>query len=318
MKNVVTILSHFHAIYGPLIFLTYPNIDITPDIQNIQNALDLKLNEGFFETEDAVRTINYNFTIRSDRGRGGGEMLLLSYIMTETDAKAESYKPKMLIAVQRMKDDRELWTAFYEDREDKGKKHKDKLLEILKDLDIDLRSTEVSTVGYLSNGRDIYEKGFIPVPKTIKEEKEGRATLEEACKRKFLTVFKENPDHSFTIRAYSVNANVYKLEVYTDKVDIFTPRVTTIGIQDTLKGEVIATSGICQGKTVCTLEVYFAFDGKRELINDFCKKLKTQIASDSKQYPLVLCSPLELETVDLSQYQALRSEREREGQIRVD
>lgn len=294
---MVVILNYFDVVIGPKILLKYPRIEETEDILKITRSMDFNVDEeeGFVEMVDEVRALNYMFTVKSPLSRGGEDFISLSYIITETDVDINFYKEKILTASQRIKKIENAWMGLREPYTDKNE-HRVKLKEIIKDLDIDLRSKETATVGYLSSGSDIYREGLIPVPKIIKEEKEGMEILDRATKRNFLTVYKENFDGSFTLRAYVVNSdNIYKIQVYSDKVNITTPRIVTAGIMKYLKGNIIATSGICQGESICTFEAYFEYMGDKERLHDFRNLLKKEIKSESEQYPFVVCSPVEKE-----------------------
>ncbi len=79
------VLSYFHKLKGPEIYLSYPNALLEQDlIDNLIRIFDLEFNETFFEIvliNKKKRIINLYFEIPSGWARGKKEMVMLSLIM---------------------------------------------------------------------------------------------------------------------------------------------------------------------------------------------------------------------------------------------
>lgn len=292
---MVAVLSHFDIRCGPKIKIIYPSIEITDQIQAVTSGvMDNKLGEGFYDARDKVRSISHIFSIESPRQRGKVETLTLSCIITENDPNLNQYKEKILKAIKRIKKIPDCWKAFYGDYKKEKEEIWAKLNEIVKDLDIDLREKQSTTVGYMTDGKIVYNRGILPVPKTIKQEMEGERIYQEAINRKFLVVYKENIDGSFIVRSHlTKNGSVWKFQVISDKVDIFISRTVTTRINEDLGAEILATSGICQGENVCTFEVYFEYEGEKEKISKLVSKLKGEIKTKNENYPIFFYSLVE-------------------------
>ena len=81
------VLTYFHRIKGPSIFLSFPqnNAKLEEDIvHKLMKFFDLDINETFFEIvliNKKKRILNLYFEIPSDWARGNIEMAMLSLIM---------------------------------------------------------------------------------------------------------------------------------------------------------------------------------------------------------------------------------------------
>jgi hypothetical protein len=84
------VLTHFHGVKGPVIFLNYPE-NIPSSVRNkVLRFFDLDIEEEFFEIvliNQGQRIVNLYFEIPSEWARGGVEMAMISVIMkTEYDS----------------------------------------------------------------------------------------------------------------------------------------------------------------------------------------------------------------------------------------
>ncbi len=79
------VLSYFHRIKGPNIYLSFPEVQLEQDIINkLMKFFDLDINETFFEIvliNRKRRILNLYFEIPSEWARGKVEMVMLSLIM---------------------------------------------------------------------------------------------------------------------------------------------------------------------------------------------------------------------------------------------
>ncbi len=87
MKKLHLVLTYFHRIQGPSIFLSFPDAKLEEDIINkLMKFFDLDINETFFEIiliNKKKRILNLYFEIPSEWARGKKEMAMLSLIMDE-------------------------------------------------------------------------------------------------------------------------------------------------------------------------------------------------------------------------------------------
>lgn len=79
------VLSYFHKLLGPRIFLSYPDASLEEEIINkLIKIFDVDIGETFFEIiliNKKKRIINLYFELPSSWARGGREMVMLSLIM---------------------------------------------------------------------------------------------------------------------------------------------------------------------------------------------------------------------------------------------
>lgn len=78
------VLSYFHQIKGPLIYISYPDA-LSSDVSNkLLRFFDLDIDETFFEIvliNQKRKIINLYFEVNSDWARGNKEMAMISLIM---------------------------------------------------------------------------------------------------------------------------------------------------------------------------------------------------------------------------------------------
>ncbi len=79
------VLTFFHRVQGPSIYLSYPDAKLEEDIINrLLKFFDLDINETFFEIiliNRKKRILNLYFELPSEWARGKKEMVMLSLIM---------------------------------------------------------------------------------------------------------------------------------------------------------------------------------------------------------------------------------------------
>ena len=79
------VLTYFHQVIGPSIFLSFPDAKLEQDIINkLMRFFDLDINETFFEIvliNKKKKIINLYVEIPSEWARGKKEMVMLSLIM---------------------------------------------------------------------------------------------------------------------------------------------------------------------------------------------------------------------------------------------
>lgn len=294
---MVTILSYFDPKQGPKVIETYPEMEITEDIQNISNELDKRMEEGIFFTKDAIKTINYLFFINSEYSRGGQEVLLLSCIITETIHDEDTYRKRLKHSIEEFKKEKEIYKAFHPDMLG-HQRELERLRAILQELDNEIRSRMTSTIGYLSRGDDIYQYGMLPIHSDVKANEEE---IKESASHTYLIIYKENADKSFSIKGIPVNSeHLYKLEIFTDAVDMWMLKTVTQGFKERLGAKIITTSGICQHSDVCTFEIYFEYEGKEDMLDDFRLYLKKTIPSNSNIYPIIQVSGVDYGSINFN------------------
>lgn len=282
---MVVILSHFHSVMGPLIAHVYPSIELTDDIKFIPNMMDIKNDiEGFFLTADdtgdrTMRLMNCNFTIPSPSNkRGGIEMLMLSYMITESDGNVNFIKEQMKKTVNDMKMNADVYTAFYMDTD--GCEDAQKFIENeLKTLDMALRKSEMATIGYMDSTNVMRNTMTIPIP-IVRNSPSG----------KFLLIYKEENNGEFKVIGIPASHRLYKLDIYTLKINMSLYKMV-IESFNKLGGKILYSSGICQGKKgVCLFEAYFEYEGDKENITNMRSDLEDKIQSDDPRYPVILWS----------------------------
>jgi len=286
---MVVLLIHFHGKIGPRIFMKYPLVEITKDIQNVTRFMDIKHEEGFILTNEELadsvsRNLNYAFSINSPLNiRGKTEELLLSYIITETDPEVDFYRKKILKTVNNLKNEKKLYLAFHQ--KEGGEKKKEFILNELKALDSELRKKEISTTGYIESKKNINERGTIPVP--IQEDWEDGIN--------YLLVYKKETNGIIKLTGYPTRAkNVYKMGIYNDEFKTEEYQIIIKSFRD-IGAKIITSSGICQGKSVqgksiCLFEAYFEYDGDKNDIKEMQEKLIKNITSGDPNYPMIVSS----------------------------
>lgn len=79
------VLTYFHRVKGPSIYLSYPDAKLEKDIINkLIRFYDLDIDETFFEIvliNKKKKILNLYFEIPSDWARGNRELVMLSLIM---------------------------------------------------------------------------------------------------------------------------------------------------------------------------------------------------------------------------------------------
>ena len=123
---MVGILVRFDTVVGPKVIMVYPDVDELKEnyghFKFIEKLLDMNNDkEGFFlaedETEDddeMLRSINYLFYLPSPSNmRGGVEIMLFSYLITEEMPNIEHYKENITSTITNIKAIPENWKAFY-------------------------------------------------------------------------------------------------------------------------------------------------------------------------------------------------------------
>ncbi|MFX1256245.1 MAG: hypothetical protein ACFFAN_00150 [Promethearchaeota archaeon] len=112
------VLTFFHRIQGPKIFLSYPDAKLEEDIiEKLIRFFDLDIDEPFFEIvllNRHKKIINLYFKIPSEWARGRSEMTMLSLIMKE------EYNSKLVYsfivdASHKIMTTKNIFKAFYKD-----------------------------------------------------------------------------------------------------------------------------------------------------------------------------------------------------------
>lgn len=291
---MVTLLSYFDSKIGPCIYLTYPEIELTEDLDAIKAALDIKDSEGFMIIKDGMLVLNYMLYIASPLARGREEMLLLSYIITETEPNEKFYKDRMMETVHSLKTIPDLYKAFYPvDNSDESLASMKIIRSLMQELDHDLRMRDITTTGYRVKNT-FFNSGNLPVPvdlELIKTEREIKS---------YLIVYKKERDDSFSFKGYPIlSKNVYKVEVFTDEINIGMVTTLTTGFKKFLGGRIIYTSGLCVHKSVCSFELYFEYNGDKENVNKYRDHLKKVIKSKSDIYPTIIWSIVQVAETNL-------------------
>jgi len=289
---MVVIISHFDSKIGPRIFLTYPEIEITEDIKGVKTAMDYKDSEGFVMVRDNIMSLNYLIAIPSPHARGRQETVLLSYILTETEPNEKFYKSHILRAVKNIKSVPDIYKAFIEGDNERYIKI---LREIIRDLDIELRMRDITTIGYCVDNTVFFD-GYMVVPRDNEPDREIYVSEpsgeDEITKRRvssYLMVYKKEHDGSFSLKGYPIlTNNVYKMEIFTDQINIGMVAKITNAFKEMLGGRIVYTSGICQATAVCSFELYFEYDGDKDNVKNMRESLINSIESNTDMYPMIM------------------------------
>lgn len=121
IPKVHFVLSYFHGIKGPDVFLSAPEILPQKLEKTIRNIFDINAENPFFEyvvADENVKITNFNFEIPSDWARGKSEMCMLS-IITPKEFKNEQMQDLLSEAVTRIKSSGDIYKSLY--KEDKPK-----------------------------------------------------------------------------------------------------------------------------------------------------------------------------------------------------
>lgn len=263
--------------------MTYPQVEMTDDIEKNQRWMDVLSEEGFVfidegEKTDIDRNLNYVFFIESPLARGGIETLSLSYIITEADPNISFYKEKIKECVDNIKKDSEIYFAFRDDIDsEKMNEAKKRIENALESLDFDLRKREIETIGYMEDIEGIKNHSKIHIPIDLNE-LDGD--------HKYLLIFKEESDGSFRIVGYPTAKPVYKISVLNDELGLSEHTMIIEAFRE-MGSKIIATSGICQGTNICVFEAYIEYDGDEKEIKTLRNDLKDKIKSQSIHYPII-------------------------------
>lgn len=139
--SIYIILTIFDRFHGPVPYINIP--EKVPDFEiseKIANFMNLDFDKSFFEltlVEDNLKTINYNFEVRSDWARGAVEMAQLT-ILTEKNYKSDIFFDLFKETHQIIASKDQIFKGFYKNIPE----HKD-------DPDVDKKYIELS--GILGN-----------------------------------------------------------------------------------------------------------------------------------------------------------------------
>lgn len=288
---MVVVLSYFDHKIGPMVYRTYPKVEITESLKKVNAALDLKDEEGFISFKDNIRALSYLIYIDSPIRRGNKETVLLTYIITETQPNEDSYKGRLGEAAKQIKAIDDVYKAFVGTDEERWP-YIQEIMIIMKNLDIDLRMRDITTVGYCIP-RNSFDMGYMPVPNEAGTDKK---TIES-----YLMVYKKEADGTFNIKGHPIyTEDVYKMEIFTDHLNMRMIPTITRAFQDLLNGRIVYTSGICRKFNVCSFELYFEHDGEGEVVSMFRERLLNEIDSSSDIYPMIIYSRVEMEGVPIT------------------
>ena len=295
---MVVVLSYFDRRIGPVILLTYPEIEITEEIEKVKQSLDFKDSEGFVAIHDTLVAMNYLLPIQSHYARGGYETVLLSYIVTESEPNEKFYKSHIKETAEKIKMEDDIWQAFIEDHENQEERIS-RLREIIRDLDIELRMRDITTIGYCIESR-VFEDGYMAIPRDSVTREVDRDGDDKKIKS-YLMVYKKERDGSFSIKGYPITSNnVYKMEIFTDQINVGMVAKIKQAFDSMLGGRIAYTSGICQSTAVCSFELYFEYDGEKEDVGELRKHLIDEIDSNTPIYPMIIYSIVHTEKTPFS------------------
>ena len=110
------VLTFFHQIKGPSVYLSYPEIVLEEDIINsLIKFFDLEINESFFEIvliTKRKKIINLHFQIPSQWARGKKEFVMLSLLMKK-EYESEQFYAFLVDASYRILNTYNVYKAFY-------------------------------------------------------------------------------------------------------------------------------------------------------------------------------------------------------------
>jgi len=110
------VLTFFHQIKGPSVYLSYPEVKLEEDIINsLIKFFDLEINETFFEIvliTKKKKIINLHFQIPSQWARGKKEFVMLSLLMKKEYESVQFYS-FLVDASYRILNTDNVYKAFY-------------------------------------------------------------------------------------------------------------------------------------------------------------------------------------------------------------
>ncbi|MFX1571926.1 MAG: hypothetical protein ACFFB0_04205 [Promethearchaeota archaeon] len=110
------VLTFFHQIKGPSVYLSYPEVELEEDIiKSLIKFFDLEINETFFEIvliTKKKKIINFHFEIPSEWARGNKEFVMLSLIMKK-EYESESVYAFLVDSSYKILNTENVYKAFY-------------------------------------------------------------------------------------------------------------------------------------------------------------------------------------------------------------
>ena len=110
------VLTFFHQIKGPSVYLSYPEAELEEDIINsLIKFFDLEINDTFFEIILITRQkkiVNFHFEIPSEWARGNKEFVMLSLIMKK-EYESESVYAFLVDSSYKILNTENVYKAFY-------------------------------------------------------------------------------------------------------------------------------------------------------------------------------------------------------------
>jgi len=112
------VVTFFHRTIGPLVFLSYPEVELEEDIiKKLLRFFDLEIGEDFIEItiiNQHKKVINLYFDLPSEWARGKKEEVMLSLIMKEEYNSRLIYS-FLIDTVHKIRSRENVFKAFYKD-----------------------------------------------------------------------------------------------------------------------------------------------------------------------------------------------------------
>lgn len=291
------IVSYFHRIYGPRIFLTNPrNFDQSlskerlNQVQSLMDSTDYGFFTHYFSPE--FKTANNLFLLNSSWARGRTELVMITVIISEEEPDYSMYEKVLSEFVDKLQAMPELFKAFYRDA---GTKDED--LNIKRSLM--LLEVELENVHKILSIKKIETDGQLISYDVLKEQKEIRLTTDVVEKIGKLTTGKKN---CFIVSR--TQGSIMKLDI----IPVATEKIVRLAIifGETLqlpvlhqigqtlaryenKASLVFTSGVCQEVDRCVYEVYL--DTDMETLNIIIQDFYTIESIISIEVKLIALNP---------------------------
>lgn len=279
------ILTYFHPIIGPNIFLTVPeDLSEFVNLDELKDLLDTA-KPGFFTHlfRENLKTVNYFFTIKSPWARGKEELIMITKIFQEQEPNLKSYEDEFVKFVNKIKKEiPDLYEVFYSKRvpdtisETRIQQKISKLKKFFNELYNKFQLVTIRTFGSMIPIEFLKEQRLIHIPSQFIGDM-------------FTNSMKSKEDRIFTVYQYRegrikvelipVKFNrILKITLIFGEAALTPDIIKNIGlIFQKYKLPLVYTSGICQQKGNCIYEIYL--DGTNK-IDD--KKLISELKTIEK------------------------------------
>lgn len=273
--------------------LDLPKVYSDDDIKKIIKAMD-SASEGFFTlTIDPFVTANYLFTIKSIWGRGSFELVMITGIVQEREPDFEMYERNFRAFERALKQDPEIYKAFYFRNEGAPANEKSKIMqkyESLKQQLLDVAQTFqllFHTHASLHSWGTLLQSRFVELPAVVTQDvHDFNVDRNKNC----FVVYRKKSD-AIKIDLIPVEGDtVLKVSVFfkgTLTPDIINDLLATF---TELKLKAVFTSGLCVEGNNCVYEVYVDPHNQQDYGNLVAKIMTIEGIKDVRIAPINVVS----------------------------